>query len=80
MPKIQNILLKKYHSKAPIEYCLSRFLLTFYQTWDELTDAIFDHLMESDIYTLNLLWYTCHNLVEDMNLQKQPLIIKYLTT
>lgn len=75
IPKIQKILVNKYHSKAPIDYCLSKFLLTFFPTWDELTNAIIENLAQSDRYTLDLLWYTCHYLVEDLKMKKAHTIL-----
>lgn len=64
IPKILKVLLNKYREKFPMEYCLSRFILTFFSSWNELTSAMISNLKESDTYTMELLWYTCHNLVE----------------
>lgn len=64
IPKILKILHDKYIERYPMDYCLSRFLLTFFSSWNELRVAMIAHLKESDTYTMDLLWYTCHNLVE----------------
>jgi|JI9StandDraft_2_1071091.scaffolds.fasta_scaffold1037529_1 hypothetical protein len=79
IPKILKLLFNKYQAKAPIEYCLARFLLSFFPIWEEFTLAIASNLYQSDRYTMEFIWYTCHNLVEDLNLQKQPFIIDFLT-
>jgi hypothetical protein len=39
-----------------------------------------ENLKKSDTYTMEFLWYTCHSLVEDMNLQRLPLLFEYLST
>lgn len=80
LPKIQKILLAKYQLKAPIEYCLSRFLINFFHNWEDLTCAIVSDVTRSDRYALDLVWYICHSLVEGANLDKQPAVLDYLTT
>ena len=44
IPKIQKILLTKYEMKAPIQFCLGRFLCAFYNTWKDITEAIVSNL------------------------------------
>lgn len=68
IPKILKVLLSAYLAKFPMDYCLSRFLLTFFTSWHEMTNALISNLKGSDSYTMDLIWYTCHNLVEDLNL------------
>ena len=69
--KIQKVLLNKFDKKRPLEYCLARFLIVFYQNWKEFTNKIIDSLKASESYSIDLIWYLCHSLLEDMDLAKQ---------
>lgn len=61
----------KYDKKRPLDYCLARFLIVFYQNWKEFTNKVIDNIKASDSYSLDLIWYLCHSLLEDMDLAKQ---------
>jgi hypothetical protein len=77
--KIQKILVGKFAERTPVEYCASRFFLSFYRVWKEFNETLVAMLKESDTYALSFLWYTCHNLLYEANSDKMQHLMEFLT-